>query len=115
MEKAALFVFNGDPMCFVHVLLNAIDMNERGIDVGVVIEGAATGLVPELEKSAHPLNRLWKQVLTAGLVAGACRACATKTGVLEACEQQALRLLGDMNGHPPMSAYLDQGYELITF
>ena len=23
MKKMALFVFNGDPMCFIHVLLNA--------------------------------------------------------------------------------------------
>ena len=26
MKKNALFVFNGDPMCFIHVLLNAPDM-----------------------------------------------------------------------------------------
>jgi hypothetical protein len=26
MNKFALFVFNGDPMCFIHVLLNALDM-----------------------------------------------------------------------------------------
>jgi hypothetical protein len=29
MKKIALFVFNGDPMCFIHVLLNALDMKER--------------------------------------------------------------------------------------
>ena len=26
MKKFALFVFNGDPMCFIHVLLNVLDM-----------------------------------------------------------------------------------------
>jgi hypothetical protein len=115
MEKAALFVFNGDPMCFIHVLLNAIDMNERGVDVGVVIEGAATGLVPELEKPAHPLNRLWKQVLSAGLVAGACRACATKTGTVGAVEALGLPLLDGMSGHPSMAEYRRDGYDIITF
>jgi hypothetical protein len=26
MKKAVLFAFNGDFMCFIHVLLNALDM-----------------------------------------------------------------------------------------
>ncbi len=26
MKKIALFVFNGDPMCFIHVLLNALGL-----------------------------------------------------------------------------------------
>ena len=28
--KTVLFVFNGDPMCFIHVLLNALDMHAAG-------------------------------------------------------------------------------------
>jgi hypothetical protein len=50
MKKFALFVFNGDPMCFIHVLLNALDMSEKGYEAKIIIEGAATKLVPELEK-----------------------------------------------------------------
>jgi hypothetical protein len=43
MAKQVLLVaFRGEPMCFVHVLLNALDMKERGYDVKVVIEGTAT-------------------------------------------------------------------------
>ena len=30
MEKTVLFAFRGDPLCFVHVLLNALDLKERG-------------------------------------------------------------------------------------
>ncbi len=48
MKKMAFFAFNGESMCFVHVLLNALDMKARGYDVRVVIEGAATKLIPEL-------------------------------------------------------------------
>ncbi|MCK4604812.1 MAG: hypothetical protein KAU41_09025 [Deltaproteobacteria bacterium] len=50
MKKVALFAFNGELMCFIHVLLNTLDMNERGHEVKIVIEGAATKLVPELAK-----------------------------------------------------------------
>jgi hypothetical protein len=46
MKKFALFVFNGDPMCFIHVLLNAIDMSEKGYEAKIVVEGAATKLIP---------------------------------------------------------------------
>jgi hypothetical protein len=64
MKKMALFVFNGDPMCFIHVLLNALDMKEKGYETKIIIEGAATKLVPELAKEDNPLNKLWQIWLT---------------------------------------------------
>ena len=41
MKKIVLFAFNGEFICFMHVLLNALDMNKKGYDVRIVIEGAA--------------------------------------------------------------------------
>lgn len=115
MEKAALFVFNGDPMCFIHVLLNARDMHARGISAAIVIEGAATKLLPELEKPGNPLHRLWKDTLAENLVAGVCRACATKMGTVDTANALGLPLLGEMSGHPSMADYRQNGYEIITF
>ena len=115
MTNYALFVFNGDPMCFIHVLLNALDMQARGDTVRLVIEGAATGLLPELEKDGHPLHKLWKKTLAAGLVDGVCLACATKTGAADTARQLGLKLLDEMNGHPSMAAYRRAGCELVTF
>jgi hypothetical protein len=114
-QKAALFVFNGDPMCFIHVLLNGLDLAENGYDVELVIEGAATQLIPGLGKTDNPQHRLWENVKQKGLVAGVCLACATKTGVVADCQAQDLKLLEDMSGHPAMSTYLNRGYQLITF
>ena len=115
VKRVALFVFNGDPMCFIHVLLNALDMNERGDEARVVIEGAATKLVPELFKEDFPLNVLWNKVRKAGLVAGVCKACAGKMGSLEAAKSEGLALLDEMNGHPSMSRFRSEGFEIITF
>jgi hypothetical protein len=115
VKKTALFVFNGDPMCFIHVLLNALDLSAKGHEVRIVVEGAATQLLPQLAQSDHPLNLLWTRCLTADLVAGVCRACANKMGTIEAAESQNLPLLAEMNGHPAMSAYMNAGYEIITF
>ena len=82
MKKIALFVFNGDPMCFVHVLLNALDMKAKGDEAKIIVEGASVKLIPELVKSDHPLNGLWKKNLAAGLVEGVCKACSSKMGTL---------------------------------
>ena len=115
MKKTALFVFNGDPMCFIHVLLNALDMKAKDDDCRIVVEGAATQLVPALAGDGHPLHKLWEKAKAADLVAGVCKACSQKTGSLDAAKEQGLALLDDMNGHPSMAAYRDEGYEIITF
>jgi len=115
MKKFALFVFNGDPMCFIHVLLNALDMKAKGHEVKIIIEGASVKLIPELVKPANPLNGLWKKNLEANLVEGVCKACSNKMGTLEAAKEQCLTILDDMSGHPGMVTYRDNGYEIITF
>jgi len=115
MKKFALFVFNGDPMCFIHVLLNALDMKEKGYDGKIIIEGSATKLLPELAKSDNPLHKLWEKVKEAGLVDGVCKACSNKLGTLEAAKKQGLTLLDEMSGHPSMARYRDEGFEIISF
>ena len=119
-EKTALFAFNGDPMCFVHVLLNALDMEARGYDVKVIIEGSATKTVNVLNDPAAQFNKLYVQVKEKGLIDCVCRACSAKMGALPGIEAQghALRgraLCGDMKGHPSMARYIDAGYDIITF
>jgi hypothetical protein len=115
MKKFVLFVFNGDPMCFIHVLLNALDLQENGYEAKIVVEGSATRLIPDLAKEDHALYGLWEKVKKQDLVAGACKACSKKMGTADAAWAQGLTLLEDMNGHPSISGYTEQGYEVITF
>jgi hypothetical protein len=115
MKKAVLFAFDGDPMCFVHVLLNALDMKAKDYDVRIVLEGSATRLIPEFERSASPLKDLVEKAAASGLIEGACRACSRKMGTLDAASAQGIPLLDDMSGHPSMARYLDEGFEIITF
>ncbi|WFS61960.1 DsrE family protein [Pseudodesulfovibrio thermohalotolerans] len=110
-----LYAFNGELMCFVHVLLNALDMKDRGKEAIIVFEGAAVKLVPELEKPENPFHQLYQRAREAGLVAGACKACSSKLGVLDAVKASGLPLLDDMSGHPSMAAYMDKGYTVLTF
>lgn len=115
MKKVVLFAFNGDPMCFIHVLLNALNMHEKGVEVKIVAEGAATRLIPDLARDDNPLFQLYQKVGNLGLLAGACRACATKMGTAEAAKAQNLALLDDMHGHPGMAGFWEAGFEIITF
>jgi hypothetical protein len=115
MKKCALFVFNGDPVCFIHVLLNGLDMKEKGTDAHIIVEGAATALLPKLADPGAPLHKLWEKAKAAGIVDGVCKGCAQKMGTIEEAGKQGLALLDDMSGHPSMSGYMEEGFEIITF
>jgi hypothetical protein len=115
MSKVCLFAFNGDPTCFVHVLLNALDMKAKGHETLIVIEGAAVKLVPELAQPGAPLHGLYVKVKDAGLIGCVCRACSLKMGVLAEVEAQGLPLGDDMSGHPSMADFTAKGFTIITF
>ena len=115
MKKVVLFAFNGEIMCFVHVLLNALVMKEQGFEVKIVIEGSATKLIPDLGLEGSPLNGLFKKVQSENLIDGVCKACAAKMGTVEDAKTMGLALLSDMLGHPAMAKYMKEGYEVITF
>jgi len=115
MKKVALYAFNGDPVCFIHVLLNALDMNEKGYDIKLVIEGSAVRLIKVLNEPEAPLHELYEKVKKAGLIDCVCKACAAKMDSAESARQQGLPVWGDVNGHPGMAGYQEKGYEIITF
>ncbi len=114
-KKVALFAFNGEPMCFMHVLLNTLDMHERGYDLKLVIEGAATKMVETLEGPGEPMAALYQQVKDAGLIDCVCKACATKTGALDSAKSQELELCDELKGHPSVARYMEEGFEVIVF
>lgn len=114
-KKVVLVAFDGDAMCFVHVLLNALDMKKKGYDVKVVIEGSATVLVNDLNKEGAQFAPFYAQVKQLGLIDCVCMACATKLGALEGVKAQGLPLNNEMTGHPSLATYIDDGYQVITF
>jgi hypothetical protein len=114
-EKTVLFAFRGDPMCFIHVLLNAFDLHERGLEGLIVIEGEAVKLVPEMAQPEHFLATHYQKAKTLALISAVCRACSMKLGVSDAVKEEGLPLIGDMSGHPSMGTFLERGYRVITF
>ncbi len=115
MPKTALFVFNGDPMCFIHVLLNALDLKEQGAEVKIIIEALRSNCFRNWTSRPIRCTACGRKPLPQGLVDGVCRACAGKLGTLEAAMERNLPLLDAMSGHPAISAYIKNGYQIITF
>ncbi len=113
--KVALFAFNGDPMCFAHVLINALDMKEKNYDVRVIIEGSATKLVATLADPEKPFASLYEKVKAACLIDCVCRACSAKMGFLKSAEVQGLPICDELLGHPSIARYMDAGYTVLTF
>lgn len=113
--KFALFAFRGDLLCFAHVLINALDMHDRGADAKVIFEGESVKLVGELAQEGAQFHSLYAKAKENGLIAGACKACSAKLGVTDAVQAEGLPLLGEAMGHPSMAAWRKQGYEIITF
>lgn len=112
MNQVVFFAFQGEKMCFTHLLINALDLHEKEAHVKIVIEGKATALIPELMEEKHPL---FQKVMDLGLIDAVCRACSQQMGVLEYIEKETeLPLNGSLMGHPPMEPYLKNGFQLIT-
>jgi len=113
-NKTAIFAFRGDPICFIHVLLNALALEARQDEVKIILEGEATKFIIELRREEHPLHALYAKVKKLGLIDAVCRACAVKMAALEAAEAEGFRIADDMAGHAGMQPYIGQGYAIIT-
>jgi hypothetical protein len=113
MQKTIIFAFQGNPMCFIHVLLNALNMAEQGMEGKIILEGEAVKLVPEMEKSDHFLHKMYTKAKEEGLILGACRVCSNMMGVAEAVKAESIPLIGEMAGHPAMAEYIKEGYTII--
>lgn len=114
MKKNVIFAFQGNPLCFIHVLLNSLDMADKGMEGKIILEGEAVTLVQEMRKPDHFLNKLYTKVKEQGLILGACRVCSHKMKATEVLLTEDIPLIGDMAGHPAMAEYMKKGYTIIT-
>lgn len=115
MKKTVFFAFRDNPLCFIHVLLNSLDMAKKGMEGKIVLEGESVTLVPIMAEPGHFLHALYLQAKAQGLFLGACRACTNKLHMTDAMAREGIPLIGEMSGHPAMSEYIEQGYTLLTF
>jgi len=114
-KKVLLLAFQGELMCFAHVLLHALNLHEKGYEVKVMIEGAAPQLLADLNNPDKPFSEMYKKVKDTGLIDCVCKACAAKVGAVPEIEKQGLTFKGEVFGHPGLSTFIEAGYQIITF
>ncbi|MGQ9708581.1 MAG: cytoplasmic protein [bacterium] len=114
-RKVVIFAFNSEPVIFAHCLLNGMDMQRKGWDVKVVVEGDATKQVSLLRNETKPFAGIWQKAKEAKLIDCVCRACAHKNTIVPAVIEQGLQLCGEMDGHPSIARYIEQGFEVMIF
>lgn len=113
-EKFVFFAYRGDPMCFIHVLLNALELSVQGKEAKIVFEGESVKLLPELYDENSALYGLYKRALEKNLVAGVCKACSQKFGTYEFAKKMGLAILEDLSNHASMYNFIKEGYQVIT-
>lgn len=111
MEKVLFYGITGDKMCFQHILLNALDLHQAGVEVKLIFEGASVKLVSLFEEEGNPLYAKAKET---GLIAGICLACSKVMGFYEANLASGLPMLSDMSGHAGMKSFLEEGWRVIS-
>ena len=109
--KIALFAFRGDPLCFIHVMLNALDLQNKGHEAKIIMEGEAVKLIKLLDEEGSPLYRKVREM---NLFDCICKACSAKLGVLDYNEKCGIPLGDDMSGHPSMAKYIEDGYQILV-
>lgn len=110
-KKVLLYAMTGEKSCFMHVLLNALDLDAGGHEVRVIFEGASVRLPARLSEEKNPG---YLQARDRGLIAGICLACSRVMGVLEQNQALGLPMLDDMMGHAGFRRYLEEGWEVVS-
>jgi hypothetical protein len=114
MSRKLLFLVFSDEACRQnHALMYAQDLQAKGHEVRVIIEGPATAMFREP-------SALLVRAKEAGLIAGACRrasgGCAGgERNVAGQVRDFGVELLDEMQGHAAIGAFVEQGFELVVF
>ncbi|MEA5014851.1 MAG: hypothetical protein VB099_09850 [Candidatus Limiplasma sp.] len=111
MSKVLFYAMTGEKVCLLHVLMNAVDLFQKGDEVRIIFEGKFVIWPVQLQEEKNPL---YSKALEGGLIAGVCLTCAKQFEVQEKIEALGLPLIGDMFGHAAMSPYVARGYQVVS-
>ncbi len=110
MRKQLFVLFNFNKGIFTHILLNVLDLAEKGYDVGVIFESEACKFITEFEGKQY---EKYEQLKEKKLVFAVCEVCAKAMGALESAERQGLLIKGELSGHPPLRDWIKLDYDVM--
>lgn len=114
-REVVVLAFQGKKSCFLHALLNVVDISKENMGVTLVMEGESLALLKEITLPSDPLHELYTRVKEGGLIGAVCLGCSRMFGVLELARREGLSINGQMDNHVPLAPYLKRGAQIITF
>ena len=111
MRKQLFVVFNYNKGIFTHIMLNVLEMREKKFEVGIIFESEACKFITDFENGN---NEKFEKLKEQKLILAVCEVCAKANGALESAKKQNLPINGKLSGHPPLSDWVQLGYEVIA-
>ena len=108
-RQIVIFVSTGDPICFEHAMMKTCEFADNGNEVVMVIEGPAVVRIGEYSEREDLYSKNYARIKKEGLIAGVCKDCAERYGVLEEAKKQGLPLAAS---HPNIKDYLEKRFEV---
>jgi len=117
MTEAAIIVFAGtESHADCGRVFNAVEATkefvENGDDIELILGGAGTEWVSELEDPDHDFHALYREVRDE---VGVCDFCAGAFEVSDAIDNAGVACLSECDGHPSLRSLVEDGCEVITF
>ncbi|RIV22816.1 cytoplasmic protein [Alicyclobacillaceae bacterium I2511] len=98
-----------------HALLYAKELNEAGIEVKLVFDGAGVkSLANFATNTDKPSHKVYVQLKEQGIIAGVCEYCMNAMGVAEPILATGIPRLTEINGHPSITQFIKEGYTPIV-
>lgn len=118
-QKHAFVVYSGPAEVgrVFHALTHAKQVHQRGDQAEVYFAAEGTHWPAILAKSDHPMNALFSEMLEAGVVTGACAACANAFGTADGAKEVVNLVRGpDASfGQIDIIGMKDDGYQVWLF
>jgi hypothetical protein len=119
IQKILFVLFSTDSCKRNHALMYALDLEQKGHTVRIILEGEATRGLSEREGR---FAELFGTALERGIVAGACKTascgCSTsdpERNVTAIAAGLGIPLLDDMGGHASIETYIADGFSVVVF
>lgn len=103
---------HGDLGRLANALETASDALQSEGKVELLLDGAGTRWIEQLEDPEHKYHRLWLELKPH---TGVCSYCARAFGVFGVAKSAGVALLDERRGHPRLFDRLERGAAVLTF
>jgi hypothetical protein len=98
----------------LHALLYATELKQNGHAVALIFDGAGTGWAKAMRDPKNKLHSKFLALKSLGVVEEICDYCAGAFKVKSGLKSSAdAALVGEFEGHPSLTKWIDQGYHIL--